>query len=121
MDIRKERRKRGWSQDELANLLGVSRGTIVNYENKGVIPVSKRPILNRIFGKNEEEEIVEDVVLYLEYEGVKVPVQEIALFFAENHKDILRHKLFRMTIDKIVAERLNKQLKEIILDFSMKK
>jgi len=48
LNIKRERRKRGWSQEELAIILGVSRGTIVNYENDGVIPESKRPILDKI-------------------------------------------------------------------------
>ncbi|MCF6349283.1 MAG: helix-turn-helix domain-containing protein [Flavobacteriaceae bacterium] len=120
MNIKRERRKRGWSQEELANMLGVSRGTIVNYENDGVIPVSKRPILDRIFGKSEDDDI-DSKLLFLENNGVKIPVKELAVFFIENQEVFMQNKVLRTLIDKLIAEKLNEKLQEIILDLGLKK
>ena len=119
MNIRKERRKRGWSQEELANMLGVSRGTIVNYENNGVIPESKRPILDRIFGKTNES--IDTKLVFLEYKGIQIPVKELAVFFIENQEIFMQNKVLRMTIEKMIAEKLNEKLQDIILDLGLKK
>jgi transcriptional regulator with XRE-family HTH domain len=119
LNIKKERRKRGWSQQELANMLGVSRGTIVNYENNGVIPESKRPILNRIFGINDEK--IDNKLVYLEHNGMKIPVKDLVVFFVENQEIFMQNKVLKTVIDKMIAENLNEKLQEIILDLGLKK
>lgn len=42
------RKKLGLSKEDFANLLGVSRGTVVNYEKGKVIPESKFEILRKL-------------------------------------------------------------------------
>lgn len=60
IDIRNRRKELGFTQEELGKKIGVSRNTIKNYENGGVIPESKREILvNFLF---EAEPIKEEVV-----------------------------------------------------------
>ncbi len=120
LNIKRERRKRGWSQEELANMLGVSRGTIANYENNGVIPESKRPILNRIFGVNAEDSI-DDTLLFLENNGIRIPIKDLAVFFIENQEVFLQNKVLRTLIDKMIAEKMNEKLQEIILNLGLKK
>ena len=38
--LKQKRKQLGLTQDSLAELLGVTRNTIINYENGGVIPIS---------------------------------------------------------------------------------
>lgn len=49
--IKELRHKQGLTQDELAQKLGVSRKTIVNYETGGVIPASKREMLKALLSE----------------------------------------------------------------------
>lgn len=57
-EIRKKRKILGITQTELAKMLGVTRGTIVNYENDKQIPESKRTILYNILNEvNSPEEL----------------------------------------------------------------
>ncbi len=111
LDIKKERKKRGWSQEKLAKLLGVSRGTIVNYENDGVIPETKRPMLNRIFGNKDNDACSS---IYLEKDGTKISLRELAVFFVENQDVFMQNSVLRLAIDKMVAQKLNEKLQEII-------
>lgn len=48
LEIRARRKELKLTQEELAKQIGVSRNTIKNYENGGVIPESKRTILSNI-------------------------------------------------------------------------
>ena len=54
LDIKKEREKRGLTQEDFASLLGVSRKTIVNYESGGNIPDTKEKIFKRILSKSTQ-------------------------------------------------------------------
>lgn len=49
-NISAERARRGLSQDDLARVLGVSRKTIHNWENKGRIPAVALSDLAEFFG-----------------------------------------------------------------------
>ncbi|WP_143039372.1 helix-turn-helix domain-containing protein [Millionella massiliensis] len=51
IDVREIRTKLGITQEELADMLGVSRNTIGNYERGGVIPESKSSILCKLLDK----------------------------------------------------------------------
>nr|WP_262713247.1 helix-turn-helix transcriptional regulator [Aquimarina algiphila] len=56
MDIKKERKNQGMTQQEFADLLGVTRKTIVNYESGGNIPESREKLFKYIlktFNKKE--------------------------------------------------------------------
>lgn len=48
LDVKKIRETLGLTQEELGQKIGVSRNTIINYEKGGVIPESKRTILNNL-------------------------------------------------------------------------
>ena len=47
-NIKSIREKLGLTQEELAQKIGVSRNTVINYEKGGVIPESKRQLLNSL-------------------------------------------------------------------------
>lgn len=59
LDIKKKRKKLGYTQQDLADLIGVSKNTIVNYEKGMKIPDSKIPILSKIL-YNENINIVNE-------------------------------------------------------------
>lgn len=48
LEIKKHRKRLGFTQEKLAKMIGVSPKTIVNYEAGGVIPESKKDILSLI-------------------------------------------------------------------------
>ncbi|GAA3630529.1 helix-turn-helix transcriptional regulator [Flavivirga jejuensis] len=52
LDIKKEREKLDMTQKELADLLGVTRKTIVNYEGGSNIPESKEKIFKRLLNNH---------------------------------------------------------------------
>lgn len=58
LEIKKRREELGLSQLELANKIGVSRNTIINYEKGGVIPESKRQILESVLSGSEKTDAV---------------------------------------------------------------
>ncbi len=111
INIRKERKKRGWTQDKLAKLLGVTRLTVANYENGKVIPRVKEPILRKIF--LDENPFKNDI--FLEKDGIRFSMKEMAVFFVENQDEFLKEPILKLTIDKMVAQKLNDKFQEIIL------
>lgn len=80
--IIEERKKNGWSQEELANKLGVSRQAVSKWESAGSIPDLKRILqMSELFGvttdyllKNEIEE--EPLNEYVETKTIKVSMEE---------------------------------------------
>ena len=66
--IAEERKKNGWSQEELANQLGVSRQAVSKWESAGAVPDLQRILqMSELFGvstdyllKDELEENITD-------------------------------------------------------------
>ena len=59
LDIKEARKKHNLTQPELAKRLGVSVGTIVNWENGKPIPNSKQPILESLINNSLEQDTEE--------------------------------------------------------------
>lgn len=80
--IIEERKKNGWSQEELANKLGVSRQAVSKWESAGSIPDLQRILqMSELFGvttdyllKDEIEE--EPLNKYVETKTIKVSMEE---------------------------------------------
>lgn len=80
--IIEERKKNGWSQEELANKLGVSRQAVSKWESAGSIPDLQRILqMSELFGvttdyllKDEIEE--EPLNEYVETKTIKVSMEE---------------------------------------------
>ena len=80
--IIEERKKNGWSQEELANKLGVSRQAVSKWESSGLIPDLQRILqMSELFGvttdyllKDEIEE--EPLNEYTETNTIKVSMEE---------------------------------------------
>ena len=63
-NIEAERARKGWSQGELAEKLGVSRKTYYNWVAKGRIPLSKISLLSEIFEVSTDYLLGNSVVGY---------------------------------------------------------
>lgn len=48
-ELKAKRKSQGWTQSQLAQKIGVSKGTIINYEKGKKIPESKNKILHEVF------------------------------------------------------------------------
>lgn len=79
--IIEERKKNGWSQEELASKLGVSRQAVSKWESAGSIPDLKRILqMSELFGVTTDyllkDEIEEPLNEYVETKTFKVSMEE---------------------------------------------
>jgi transcriptional regulator with XRE-family HTH domain len=98
LDIKAEREKRGMTQDEFADLLGVSRKTIVNYESGGNIPDTKEKIFSRILSNNTH--VSEPDTDY------GIDIKELAYLVIQNEDELMKIKAFSNLIELRVAKRV---------------
>ena len=90
--IIEERKKNGWSQEELANKLGVSRQAVSKWESAGSIPDLQRILqMSELFGvttdyllKDEIEE--EPLNEYVETNTIKVSMEEANQYLDMKHR-----------------------------------
>lgn len=90
--IIEERKKNGWSQEELANKLGVSRQAVSKWESAGSIPDLQRILqMSELFGvttdyllKDEIEE--EPLNEYTETNTIKVSMEEANQYLDMKHR-----------------------------------
>ncbi len=54
-DLKAKRKAKGWTQSQLAQRIGVSKGTVINYEKGKKIPESKNKILVEVFTNDTAE------------------------------------------------------------------
>lgn len=54
-ELKANRKLKGWTQLELAQRIGVSKNTVINYEKGKTIPESKNKILESVFYPNTDE------------------------------------------------------------------
>lgn len=60
LNIKEIRKNLGVSQEKLAEMLGVVRQTVRNWENGAIIPQSKRLILTNLQNQTKEKEKIQD-------------------------------------------------------------
>lgn len=60
LELKEKRKKKGLTQQQLADLIGVSLKTIANYEKGEVIPASKNAILLKVLNSEEVNEPAEN-------------------------------------------------------------
>lgn len=70
--IREMRKKRGWTQDQLAEKLGTTKRTVVNYEAGKLIPESKMALLRHIFNDGMETVSTPEAVKVNYYDEMSV-------------------------------------------------
>lgn len=76
LKIREIRKKLQLTQTDLAKKLGVSRQTVVNYENGAIIPESKRDLLYSILQINNNE-VNEPELAYFNVSGFDKKINSI--------------------------------------------
>ena len=94
IDVKKIRKNLNLTQQQLAEMIGVSRNTIVNYERGDVIPESKRALLCRITtngGNVFEEEGSSIVQQKFDYFGVNSRIMLIM-----KHKGLNKNSLSKL-------------------------
>jgi transcriptional regulator with XRE-family HTH domain len=107
-DLKVLRKKFGLSQEELGELVGLSKNTIYNYENSGVIPKSKIPILEKVFKEYDRKPSSETKNLS-EKEALDV-IEKILL-----HEDeLMKYENFYLWVKSLRTDERNKTLKEVL-------
>lgn len=90
--IIEERKKNGWSQEELANKLGVSRQAVSKWESAGSIPDLQRILqMSELFGVTTDyllKDEIEEAPLneYVETNTIKVSMEEANQYLDMKHR-----------------------------------
>ncbi|WP_062057335.1 helix-turn-helix domain-containing protein [Aquimarina longa] len=86
LDIKKEREKRGMTQEQFAELLGVNKKTIVNYESGGNIPETKLKMFTRVLYENcPNTSLIEDSYsIFYDIKGRKISDKEVCEYVVRN-------------------------------------
>lgn len=100
-DIKNLRKKLKLSQKDFGAKIGVSRQTIVNYENGDKIPDSKKQLLSNLL--QEEAALYKTQKqsnIYIEKGGVKFTLEEACYLVAKYEKEALQENIFKNIIHK---------------------
>lgn len=114
-DVKQLRKELGMTQEEFAKELGVSRGTILNYERGEGIPETVVKLLNFLRQKlHKSEEFANLPMTSAPYREVlaSIPVEEIALYIAEN-SDLMKSSVIFSTY---LSREISQQVHEIVKD-----
>lgn len=98
--------KSGLKKREIAELLGVSRMTINNWENTGVIPESKTKLIYEKLGKsNNVQTINKEVKSQTDREELQKQLDKMAVFAHNNQEAFWDHQYFNREIELRVSKR----------------
>lgn len=105
LEFKEIRKSLGFTQEKMANALGVDRRTIINYEQGSVIPESKVKLIHLLTGQSEKVEFVENKV------SGDVPLGEsliseknIPAFIVENESRLMESKTFKLWLTTKIQE-----------------
>ncbi|CAL2094596.1 helix-turn-helix domain-containing protein [Tenacibaculum sp. 190524A02b] len=99
LEIRRIRNELGKTQAEFAEILGVSKNSVQLWETNKRNPSKSTAILIRdTYKKHTETHIKEEGEVALEKNGVKISLDEIALFAAENIEELKKKSVFYNTL-----------------------
>jgi len=103
-EIKKHRKGLKLTQGELAELIGVSKRTIINYEQGSVVPETKREILHKVLVVGNVN--VENTPI-LKVGSTEVDLDTIFNFILKNETHILEnHTLFKLWISEKVYKQM---------------
>ena len=97
LNIKSEREKRNLTQQEFADLLGVTRKTIANYEAGGKIPSSKKVLFQEILDNNSSNELKKGLNMLGKKNGISVD-DFVDVFFLYK-EEILKNERFISFLD----------------------
>lgn len=100
LEIKKRRKDAGLTQEKLAEMLGVERRTVINYENGGVIPQGKSVLLDKIFTEIENDELI--------------TIESLVKAIVDKKMEILKRELVTFTYNSIkkAKEEVNTPINE---------
>ncbi|TPN83859.1 helix-turn-helix transcriptional regulator [Aquimarina algicola] len=125
MNIKKERIEREMTQQQFAELLGVTRKTIVNYESGGNIPETKEKLFKNIL-KNYDNNISFSEANHIN-KTVNVPNNilekfkdisddEVALYVDYKRASFLKHSLIKSLIKAEAWRIVENEMREVIIE-----
>lgn len=94
--ITEERKKNGWSQEELANQLGVSRQAVSKWESAGAVPDLQRILqMSELFGVStdyllKDEMKAENITYHESTESYAEPLKKVTMENANEFLDMKR-------------------------------
>ena len=95
--ILEERKKNGWSQEELANQLGVSRQAVSKWESAGAVPDLQRILqMSELFGVStdyllKDEMQAENITYHESTESYAEPLKKVTMENANEFLDMKRN------------------------------
>ena len=95
--ITEERKKNGWSQEELANQLGVSRQAVSKWESAGAVPDLQRILqMSELFGVStdyllKDEMKAENITYHESTESYAEPLKKVTMENANEFLDMKRN------------------------------
>ena len=95
--ITEERKKNGWSQEELANQLGVSRQAVSKWESAGAVPDLQRILqMSELFGVStdyllKDEMKAENITYHESTESYAEPLKKVTMEHANEFLDMKRN------------------------------
>ncbi|MGG8497937.1 helix-turn-helix domain-containing protein [Tenacibaculum sp. TC6] len=107
-ELKQNRKKLNLSQEELGKKLGLSKNTIYNYENGGVIPKSKLPVLINFFKQNTLT--VSDTQGQLSEKDALKVIETIYL----HEEELMKYENFAIWVASKRAEEKNETLKKLL-------
>jgi len=130
LDIKKERINRDLTQQEFADLLGVTRKTIVNYESGGNITISKEKLFKNILRNFDIEKTssvkglvaenikrIDDISLEKILKKFKnIDDDEFALYFDYKKDKILKHPLIKSIIKSEAWGIMEQEMRNLIVE-----
>lgn len=119
LNIKEERNKLKMTQQEFADLLGVTRKTIVNYESGSNIPDTKEKIFIRILSNYTHIQLNEPLAdypegIYLEKDGTKVSPKDITIHLSIYHEDLMKYNYYKAWFVKESARHAKTLVKRVI-------
>ncbi|OEK07630.1 hypothetical protein A8C32_17695 [Flavivirga aquatica] len=104
LECKKHRESRGWSQEKLANKAGVSKRTVINWEQSENLSISKVKLLHSIFNNTENLEIESQLVNTAErIENLK-SIEDVVDFIIDNEKKLEQIQKYQLWLTTKVQE-----------------
>ncbi|WP_262482798.1 helix-turn-helix transcriptional regulator [Aquimarina longa] len=125
MNIKEERKKRSMTQQDFADLLCVTRKTIVNYESGSNIPEHKKKLFGNIlknydisYGFKDDNSLVNNneviKVITEKFEGITE--DEVALYFNSRKESMLKNPLIKSIIKSEAWKIIELEMQSILIE-----
>lgn len=109
------RKRKGLTQSQLADEIGITIRTIQNYESGTTIPMSKLKLFATLLESEQTQKELEKMELDKTTKSKfrDITLDEISMFVIHHKNELMKNALFILFIDKIAHERALKIIKEM--------